>query len=120
MKKFLALVLSLAMLCPMVSALAATEYDVTEPITITWWHAFEDQYSEDLNYMVQTFNEENGMGITVNPVYIGGYSDLNTQFIAAAVAGDGTVPALLTCNTSYPASYGKDGLCEVLDPYIEA
>ena len=34
MKKFLALVLALAMLCPMVGAMAATEYDVTEPITI--------------------------------------------------------------------------------------
>lgn len=120
MKKFLALVLALAMLCPMVGAMAATEYDVTEPITIKWWHSFEDQNLADLNYMVDAFNKENGMGITVEPVYIGSYGDLNTQFIAAAAAGEGTVPALLTSNTSYPASYGKDGLCEVLDPYIEA
>lgn len=120
MKKFLALVLAAVMLCPLASALAATEYDVTEPITITWWHAHEDQLTEYLNYMVDKFNNENGMGITVEPVYIGSYSDINTQFIAAAAAGTGTVPALVTCNTSYPASYGRDGLCEVLDPYIDA
>lgn len=120
MKKLLALLLAAVMVCSMVPAFAATEYDVTEPITITWWHAHEDQLTEYLNYMVDKFNAENGMGITVNPVYIGSYSEINTQFIAAAAAGTGTVPALVTCNTSYPASYGKDGLCEVLDPYIDA
>ncbi len=118
MKKLIALLLVL-MLVPM-AAFAASEYDVTEPITIKWWHAHEDQYTENLNYMVDKFNAENGMGITVEPVYIGSYSEINTQFIAAAAAGTGTVPALLCCNTSYPASYGADGLCEVLDPYIDA
>ena len=34
MKKFLALLLVAVMMLPVVSALAATEYDVTEPITI--------------------------------------------------------------------------------------
>ena len=119
MKKLVALLLAVLLLMP-TFALAATEYDVTEPITITWWHAHEDQLTEYLNYMVDKFNAENGMGITVEPVYIGSYGEINTQFIAAAAAGTGTVPALVTCNTSYPASYGKDGLCEVLDPYIDA
>ena len=120
MKKWMALLLAAMLALSSVCALAASEYDVTEPITITWWHAHEDQLSEYLNYMVDKFNAENTMGITVNPVYIGSYGEINTQFIAAAAAGTGTVPALVTCNTSYPASYGKDGLCEVLDPYIDA
>lgn len=119
MKKLLALLLVAIMLAPMM-AFAASEYDVTEPITIKWWHAHEDQYNEYLNYMTDKFNAENGMGITVEPVYIGAYGEINTQFIAAAAAGTGTVPALVTCNTSYPASYGNDGLCEILDPYIDA
>jgi maltose-binding protein MalE len=118
MKKLIALLLAMALLPTL--AIAAGEFDVTEPITITWWHAHEDQLSEYLNYMVDKFNNENGMGITVDPVYIGNYSELNTQFIAAAAAGSGTVPALVTSNTSYPASYGAEGLCEVLDPYIDA
>jgi len=119
MKKLVALLLAVLLLVPTL-ALAASEYDVTEPITIKWWHAHEDQYNDYLNYMVDKFNAENGMGITVEPVYIGAYAEINTQFIAAAAAGTGTVPALLTCNTSYPASYGNDGLCEILDPYIDA
>lgn len=117
MKRFLALLLCAVLLLP-AFAFAATEYDVTAPIEITWWHAHEDQLSEYLNYMVDKFNKENTMGITVKPVYIGSYGEINTQFIAADAAGE--VPALVTCNTSYPASYGKDGLCEVLDPYMDA
>lgn len=119
MKKLITLLLVVLMMVPM-AAMAASEYDVTEPITIKWWHAHEDQLTEYLNYMVDKFNAENGMGITVEPVYIGSYAEINTQFIAAAAAGTGTVPALCTCNTSYPASYGNDGLCEILDPYIDA
>ncbi len=118
MKKLITLLLVLAMLPTL--AFGAGEYDVTEPITITWWHAHEDQFSEALSYMVDKFNAENTMGITVEPVYIGSYGEINTQFIAAAAAGAGTVPALVTANTSYPASYGAEGLCEILDPYIDA
>lgn len=120
MKKLLALLLAAIMITSMVPAMAATEYDVTEPITITWWHAHESSFQPDLDYIVNKFNAENGMGITVVPQYIGSYTEINTQFIAAAAAGTGTVPALVTCNTSYPAGYGADGLCEVLDPYIDA
>ena len=50
MKKLLTLLLVVLMLVPM-AAMAASEYDVTEPITIKWWHAHEDQLTEYLNYM---------------------------------------------------------------------
>ena len=118
MKKLLAILLAASMLLGMTGALAATEYDVTEPITIEWWHAHEDQFTPYIDYMVNRFNEENGMGITVVPVYKGSYTDINTEFIAADAAG--TLPAIVCCNTSYPAGYGAAGLCEVLDPYIDA
>lgn len=99
-------------------ALANTgKYDVTEPIKITWWHAHEDQWTPYLNYMVDKFNQEHPL-ITVEPVYIGSYAEINTQLIAAVASGD--VPALCTANTSYPAAYGAAGICEILDPYIEA
>ncbi len=117
MKKLVALALVAIMLCSFASAFAATEYDVTEPITIQWWHAHEDQLTEYLNYMVDTFNNSQEF-ITVEPIYIGSYTEINTQYIAAYASG--TVPALCTSNTSYPPSYGKDGLCEVLDDYIDA
>ncbi len=117
MKKTLALLLCVMLLVPAM-AFAATEYDVTEPIEIVWWHAHEDQLTEYLDYMVNKFNSENEFGITVIPQYIGNYATINTEFIAAN--GTDKLPALVTCNTSYPAAYGKDGLCEILDPYIEA
>lgn len=100
-----------------VAAADVSRFEVTEPITITWWHAHEDQWHPYLQYMVERFNEENPL-ITVEPVYIGSYTEINTQLIAAVASGD--VPALCTANTSYPPSYGAAGICEVLDPYIEA
>lgn len=96
---------------------ADSKYDVTEPITITWWHAHEDQLIPYLNYMVEQFHASQEL-IRVEPVYIGSYGEINTQLIAAVASGD--VPALATANTSYPASYGEAGICEILDPYINA
>ena len=121
MKKLVSLVLCLVMALSMASFAAAegNPYEVTEPITIQWWHAHEDQFNEYIDYMIQKFNEENPL-ITVEPIYIGGYSDINTQLIAANAAGAEQVPALCTCNTSYPAQYGAAGICEDLTPYIEA
>jgi len=118
MKRFLGVLLALLMTLSVVGLAAADNpYDVTEPITITWWHAHEDQWHPYLEYMVNRFNEEHPL-ITVEPVYIGSYTEINTQLIAAIAAGD--VPALCTANTSYPPSYGAAGICEILDPYIEA
>ena len=82
MKKLLALILAALMLASMVPAMAATEYDVTEPITITWWHAHESSFQPDLDYIVNKFNAENGMGITVVPQYIGSYTEITLQAFA--------------------------------------
>ena len=114
MKKLLSLVLAALMLLSAVPAMAQS-YEVTEPITIQWWHAHEDQFTDQINYMVEKFKEVNSL-ITVEPVYIGSYATINEQLIAAVASGE--VPALSTCNTSYPAAYGAAGICEILDPYI--
>ena len=119
MKKFLSLALAAIMLLSMANLAIAENnpYAVTEPITIQWWHAHEEQFNEYINYMVEQFKAVNPL-ITVEPVYIGGYADINTQLIAAVASGE--VPALATANTSYPAAYGAAGITEVLDPYIAA
>ncbi|HBR33358.1 MAG TPA: ABC transporter substrate-binding protein, partial [Firmicutes bacterium] len=119
MRKVLMLMLVVLMTISVVGIATAqtSRYDVTQPITITWWHAHEDQWHEHLNYMVEEFHKQNPL-ITVEPVYIGAYVDINTQLIAAIASGD--VPALCTANTSYPPSYGAAGICEILDPYIKA
>ena len=97
---------------------AAGTYDVTEPITITWWHALEDQYSEAVNEIVENFNKSQDL-ITVEAKYMGAYKDINEALVAAHAAGAG-LPALAVANTDYVAQYGAGGLYEDLGPYIQA
>ena len=114
MRKVCCLLACLLLVCCAMGA--AAEYSVKKPITISWWHAHEEPFHESLQYMVDTFNRENGMGITVTPVYMGGYPSVHEAFMNGSKE-HGT-PALITCNTSYPSLYGQKGLCEPLDPYI--
>ena len=51
-------------------------FEVTEPITIQWWHALEDQYSETVQEVVDDFNNSQDL-ITVEPVYVGSYAEVN-------------------------------------------
>ena len=96
----------------------ASFYEVTEPITIQWWHALEDQYSQTVKDVVDGFNNSQDL-ITVEAVYIGSYSQLNEALVAAHAAGTG-LPAITAANTPYVAEYGSGNLTEVLDPYIAA
>lgn len=93
-------------------------YEVTEPITIEWWHALEDQYSDTVTKVVEDFNESQDL-ITVKPVYVGSYTAVNEALVAAHAAGSG-LPAVVVANTPYIAEYGAGGLTEDLTPYIEA
>lgn len=93
-------------------------YEVTEPITIKWWHALEDQYSETVNKIVDDFNSSQEL-ITVEAEYIGSYTKLNEALVAAHAAGT-DLPAITVANTPYVAEYGAGGLTEDLTPYIEA
>ena len=93
-----------------------SKYEVTEPITITWWHALESQYDELVADVVKKFNATQSL-ITVEAQYIGSYKDINEALVAAHAAGTG-LPAVAVANTDYVASYGDSGLYENLDPYI--
>ena len=93
-----------------------SKYEVTEPITITWWHALESQYDELVADVVKKFNATQNL-ITVEAQYIGSYKDINEALVAAHAAGTG-LPAVAVANTDYVASYGDSGLYEDLDPYI--
>lgn len=99
-------------------AVDASKYEVTEPITIQWWHALEDQYSQTVNDVVEGFNNSQNL-VTVEPVYVGNYAALNEALVAAHAAGTG-LPAITASNTPYIAEYGAGGLCEDLKPYAAA
>lgn len=97
-------------------AVDPSKYEVTEPITITWWHALESQYDELVADVVKKFNATQKL-ITVEAQYIGSYKDINEALVAAHAAGTG-LPAVAVANTDYVASYGDSGLYEDLNPYI--
>ncbi|MDC7230905.1 MAG: extracellular solute-binding protein [Sphaerochaetaceae bacterium] len=99
-------------------AKAAVSYEVTEPITIEWWHALEQQYWPLVEEIVGDFNNSDSL-VTVEAKYIGNYATVNETLVAAHAAGSG-LPALTVANTPYVAEYGKGGLTEDLTPYIEA
>ena len=99
-------------------AAPASMYEVTEPITIVWWHALEDQYSALVSEVVDGFNASQDL-VTVEAQYIGAYKDVNEALVAAHAAGTG-LPAVCVANTDYVASYGAGGVFENLDPYIAA
>jgi multiple sugar transport system substrate-binding protein len=96
----------------------ASKYEVTKPIEITWWHALENQYSDLVDEIVNDFNNSQDK-IKVKAEYIGNYATVNETLVAAQVAGTG-LPALVVANTPYVAQYGASGLCEDLNPYIQA
>lgn len=93
-------------------------YEVTEPITIKWWHALEDQYSDLVKQIVDDYNNSQDL-ITVEAEYIGSYTKLNEALVAAHAAGT-DLPAITVANSPYVAEYGAGGLTEDLTPYIQA
>ena len=96
----------------------AAKYEVTEPITITWWHALETQYDSLVAEVVDNFNKSQDL-IKVEAQYIGSYAEINEALVAAHAAGSG-LPAVVVANTDYVASYGANGVYEDLTPYIKA
>ncbi|MBD9241773.1 MAG: extracellular solute-binding protein, partial [Ruminococcaceae bacterium] len=95
-----------------------SKYEVTEPITITWWHSLETQYDELVTDIVDRFNKSQDL-ITVEAQYIGTYSEANEAMAAANAAGTG-LPALTVSSTKYITAYGESGALENLDPYVAA
>ena len=91
--------------------------DITEPISITWWHTMDSQYDSLVNELVDKFNSSQEY-ITVVPEYMGSFSDINEALVAANAAGEG-LPGVAVCNTKFIASYANNGLFEDLTPYIE-
>jgi multiple sugar transport system substrate-binding protein len=112
------LLLSACQKGPSASSTGATTYDVTESITIEWWHALENQYSATVEKVVRGFNSSQKL-ITVQARYMGSYSVLNEALVAAHAANAG-LPAISAANTPYVAEYGAGGLTEDLRPYIRA
>lgn len=93
-----------------------TKYEVGDKVTLLWWHSLDSQYDELVQGVCSDFNKSQDK-VTIEPQYIGSYSDINEALVAANAAGSG-LPGVVVANTDYVASYGANGLYECLDDYI--
>ena len=102
MNKFLSLVLSLVMLCSMVTMASAEA-----PITLDVWYALSGSSGEAFNQIIEDFNALN-TGIIINGSYSGGYNDSSTKITAALAANPKTTPdVLIGGQVTYTGAYGN-------------
>lgn len=126
MKKLLALLIAVLMLCSVFATAAVADdaiVDITDPITITFWQMLDNEtYDADLQAVVDAFNAGIGaeMGITVETQIISGGSEtMETQLIAAIRAGAG-VPNVVMTEATYVPDYLLADCIVDLTPYIES
>ncbi len=63
--------------------------EITEPVTITFWHSMGGVNGEAVDYLVNKFNDENEFGITVEAQYQGSYDDAITKLTSAQIGNMG-------------------------------
>jgi len=139
MKKFLVLLLSLALVFSLVACgedAPAEETKNTEvaekpadkveepvgiqtvidaPVTVEFWHSMSGAHGEVVDAMVQAFNDQSDF-ITVNATFQGGYGDLSTKIMAAAKAR--TLPTISQAMASWMTDYVENGFNMDLTPFI--
>lgn len=63
--------------------------DLKEPVTITFWHSMGGVNGEAIDYLVNKFNSENTLGITVDSQYQGSYDDAINKLRSAQIGNMG-------------------------------
>lgn len=97
----------------------ASQYEVTQPITIQFWHSLANETkAAAMAQIAEDFNRSQDL-ITVETGYMGSYSAIEEQFMAAMTAKSG-VPALCVINYPKVPNYATNGVAEPLGPYMEA
>ena len=85
-------------------------------VTVSFWHQHTGGREEELNALIDEFNQATPYGIVVEATNEGGYSDIYDKMIAGLTTGD--VPALVVAYQNQAAAYQvADGLVS-LNPYI--
>ncbi|MCL1796149.1 MAG: ABC transporter substrate-binding protein [Clostridia bacterium] len=86
MKKYLSILLLLALLIPMSSLVSAEQ----GPRELVFWHAMGGINGEMITALTDLYNETQGVddGIHVEAIYQGLYADMRTKFLASVQTGD--------------------------------
>ncbi|TVY02415.1 ABC transporter substrate-binding protein [Paenibacillus cremeus] len=90
--------------------------DDKSPITIQYWHSHNDDQIKTLNYMIGEFQKKYP-NITIEPVFQGGYPDLQNKLLAAVSAHN--VPAVTNAEVSALPSMADGGMFADLTPYMK-
>lgn len=90
--------------------------EITEPVSIEFWHSMSGTLGDTLESLVEDFNNENDKGITVKPVYQGGYEDLKSKVVGAIKAGNN--PSLVQGTVNGIMDFIQSGMVQPLDEYI--
>lgn len=96
----------------------ATAVEVTEPITITLWHASGSGANGDyMDAVVKAFNETNEYGITVETMYVEGYDAILSK-VSTALAGNEAPELAMFADQGIPVMDSK-GVFADLSAYVE-
>ena len=83
---------------------------------LQFWHAMGGANGDALQLVVDKFNTENTMGITVEATYQGGYTDLHTKVVASLQGGD--IPHIAQAYANNIMVYLDSDAIVQLDEYI--
>ncbi len=85
---------------------------------ISFWHQHSQEREEELERIVQEFNETNEWDITVEPLYQGGYQDIFQQMLPLLNTDD--APNLVVAYQNQAATYQQADALVDLTPIIES
>jgi len=94
----------------------ADRYEGVDPSgqTVVFWHQHSGAREEELLRIVETFNETNEFGITVEAINQGGYGDIFARMTTNLAAGGDDLPQLVVAYQNQAATYEVvDGLVNV-------
>ena len=89
-----------------------SEYVINHPVTINFWHTFNEKYASVITNFIEEF-EEVEPNITVNLVYQGSYNDITRQIITGFSTGN--YPDISICYPDHVADYIDYGKAVRLD-----
>lgn len=86
-------------------------------LELVFWHTQTQENATALENLCKQFNEANGKGITVKPIYQGNYTQL-FQKLMTAIAG-GKLPEISVSYESMVVEYMRAGAVVPLDDYVK-
>ena len=120
MKKFLAMLLAMAMVMTMLVGCGSKKEPAPEgPITIEFWHSMGSSTGELIQEIVDEFNASQDE-VIVNCIYQGDYNTAGTKLQAAASGSSDNLPHVAQIEITRVGMYASADLLLDLKPYADA